>query len=90
MHILELDSSLYPNKPIYFSNGSLVGSGAEGYAELLKSFHALSSSIGNSVIPYQSYNVAATASQGYNLCYVPGSKVVTYATGATAGTNPKY
>lgn len=83
-----IGSSLFPNKPIYFNNGSLVGTGGEGYAELLKSFHALSSSIGNSVIPFQSYNVAATASQGYNLCYVPASKVISPANGAFTGTVP--
>jgi len=69
-----IGSSLYPNKPIYLTNGSLVGSGGEGYAELLKSFHALSSSIGNSCIPYSSYNVSAAPVQGFVQNYVPTPK----------------
>jgi hypothetical protein len=83
-----IGSSLYPNKPIYCNNGSLVGSGSEAYAELLKSFHALSSSIGNSAIPYQSYNVAATEDEGYKLAYVPGTKKFLAATATVAGTVP--
>jgi hypothetical protein len=66
---------IIPSKPVYLINGSLVGSGAEGYAELLKSFHALSTTIGNSAIPYNQYNVCATATQGWALAYVPNSKV---------------
>ena len=79
-----IGSSLYPNKPIYLTNGSLVGTGAEAYGELLKSFHALSSSIGNSAINFQSYNVAATATQGFNQCYVPGAKTTAANTMSTA------
>ena len=67
-------SSIYPNKPIYLNNGSLVGTFNEGYAELLKSFHALSASVGNSAILFNQYNVAATASQGAAAAYAPGSK----------------
>jgi hypothetical protein len=68
-------SSIYPNKPIYLNNGSLVGTYNEAYAELLKSFHALSTSIGNSAILAQNYNVASTASQGASAGFVAGSKV---------------
>jgi len=67
-------SSIYPNKPIYLINGSIVGSGSEAYAELLKSFHALSSSIGNSALPYSSYNVAATAGLGWARNFIPIAK----------------
>ena len=67
-------AQMYPNKPVYLCNGSLVGSGSEGYAELLKSFHALSTSIGNSAIPYQQYNVIGNAIQGWNAYYGPGAK----------------
>lgn len=73
-YYFRVGSSIYPNKPIYLNNGSLVGSFSEGYAELLKSFHALSASIGNSAITFNQYNVSATASQGATLAYVPGSK----------------
>jgi hypothetical protein len=69
-----IGSSLYPNKPIYLLNGSLVGTGSEAYGELLKSFHALSSSIGNTALTHQSYNVASTATQGFAVNYGPGAK----------------
>jgi hypothetical protein len=64
-YYFRIGSSVYPNKPVYLINGSLVGTGAEGYGELLKSFHALSSTIGNTALTYNSYNVAATATQGF-------------------------
>ena len=67
-------NSIYPNKPVYLINGSLVGTGAEGYGELLKSFHALSSTIGNTALTYPSYNVCATATQGWADNYLPGKK----------------
>jgi hypothetical protein len=67
-------SQIMPNKPVYLINGSLVGTGSEGYAELLKSFHALSTSIGNSAIPFNQYNVCATATQAWTAPYAPGSK----------------
>ena len=54
---------MYPNKPVYLMS-TTTGTGAEGYAELLKSFHALSSSNGNSALTYQNYNVATTAVAG--------------------------
>jgi hypothetical protein len=66
----------------------LTGSGSEAYAELLKSFHALSSSIGNSALTYQSYNVAATADKGWAANYVPGSKLPTATTAAANGVVP--
>jgi hypothetical protein len=69
-------SSIYPNKPIYLNNGAIVGSGAEAYAELIKSFHALSSSVGNTAILYNQYNVAPTAVNGWASNYVPGARNV--------------
>jgi hypothetical protein len=79
-----IGSSIYPNKPVYLINGSLVGSGAEGYAELLKSFHSLASVTGNTSIMNNQYNVCAgvpnvgnTASlpiQGWSIPYPPGIK----------------
>ena len=63
-----------PNKPISFQNGSLVGTFAEPYAELLKSFHALSSSIGNSCITFPMYNVQQTATQGVSGPCLPVNK----------------
>jgi len=67
-------SSIIPNKPIYLINGSLVGTGSEGYAELMKSYHALSTSIGNTAITFPQYNVCATATQGWSPPYAPGAK----------------
>ena len=68
-----IGSSIYPNKPIYLMNGYLVGNYSEAYAELLKSFHMFSSSIGNTAINYNMYNVAATASQGVSQNFVPAA-----------------
>ena len=88
-YYFRVGSQIVPNKPVYLINGSIVGTGSEGYAELLKSFHALSTSIGNSAIPYNQYNVCATATQGWALAFVPGSKVVatvdTYGNGFCIG-----
>ncbi len=69
-----IGSSVYPNKPVYLLNGSLVGTGGEAMAELLKSFHALSSATGNSSLNHTTYNVAATAQQGFSLPFYPGDK----------------
>lgn len=63
-YYFRVGSSIYPNKPVYLMS-STTGTGSEGYAELLKSFHALSSSIGNSAITYPMYNVAATSTFGW-------------------------
>jgi len=77
-------SSIFPNKPIYLINNNLVGNGAEAQAELFKSFHALSSSIGNSsILPYQ-YNVVSTtanlpASSVYLAAYSAGANDMTTA-----------
>jgi hypothetical protein len=66
-----------PNKPIYLTNSTLVGGGSEAYAELLKSFHSLQSSIGNSAIISNQYNVASTAAFGWTAPFLPGSKAST-------------
>ena len=87
-YYFRIGSSIYPNKPVYLTNGSLVGTGAEAYGELLKSFHALSSTIGNTALTHNSYNVAATATQGFALNYVPGSKSLAATTVAVAGVVP--
>lgn len=63
-----IGSSIYPNKPIYVLQN---GSASEAYAELLKSFHALSSSIGNSAITHEMYNVSATAVGPMSLYNIP-------------------
>ena len=50
----------------------------------LKSFHALSSTIGNTALTYNSYNVAATATQGFAQNYGPTAKTTAANTYATA------
>ena len=65
-------SSMMPNKPIYLLS-TQVGQGAEGFAELLKSFHALSSSIGNTSIVSPQYNTASTATLGWNVATPVGA-----------------
>ena len=73
-YYFRIGSSMYPNKPVYLMS-STTGTGGEGYAELLKSFHALSSSIGNSSITFQNYNVATTATVGFAAASVPAAKL---------------
>ena len=70
-----IGSSIYPNKPIYLINGSFVGTGGEGFAELMKSFHALSSTIGNTTLVAQQYNVLSNNApiQGWQACSLPGN-----------------
>ena len=72
-YYFRVGSSMYPNKPVYLMS-SQSGTGAEGYAELLKSFHSLSSTIGNSAIGMANYNVATTATLGFAQAFVPASK----------------
>lgn len=72
-YYFRIGSSMYPNKPVYLMS-STTGTGGEGYAELLKSFHALSSSIGNSAITFQNYNVAATATTGFAIASAPAAR----------------
>jgi hypothetical protein len=75
-YYFRIGSSLYPNKPIYLVNSSLVGTASEGFAELLKSFHALSSTIGNTTLVNNQYNVSATApaTAGFISGWTPVSK----------------
>lgn len=53
-------SSIYPNKPVYLFS-SQQQTGAEAYTELLKSFHALSSTNVNTSLLFNNYNVCADA-----------------------------
>jgi hypothetical protein len=71
-------AAVYPNKPVYLINGLLSGSGAEAYAELLKSFHSLASITGDPAIRANEYNVAASAYANgqWNLAYIPSSKTL--------------
>jgi len=75
-----IGSSVYPNKPIYCLNGTIVGTGGEPFAELLKSMHSFSTLVGNTAINPNQYQVIAgpTAAiggiQGWNQPFVPGAK----------------
>jgi hypothetical protein len=71
-YYFKLGSQVIPNKPIYLYNGSLVGNGSEAFAELQKSVHALSATIGNSAFNAQDYNVAVSAFGQWTTPYVPG------------------
>lgn len=73
-YYFRIGSSIYPNKPVYLINSNLTGTGAEGYAELMKTFHALSSSIGNSAITNAQYNVSTTAASGFAAEFGVGQK----------------
>jgi hypothetical protein len=59
-YYFKLGSQVIPNKPVYLYNSSLVGNGSEAFAELQKSVHALSSTVGNSAFDCTQYNVAVT------------------------------
>jgi hypothetical protein len=66
-------SSIYPNKPVYlFSSQQQTGS--EAYTELLKSFHALSSTQVNTSLLFNNYNVCADARGGWKVNHTPGSQ----------------
>lgn len=69
-----IGSSIYPNKPIYLVNGSLVGTGGEAYAEMLKANHSLSTTVGNSAITFSQYNVCQAVQRGWAAAFAPGSK----------------
>jgi hypothetical protein len=81
-YYFRIGSSVYPNKNVILMNGNNIGTGGEGYAELLKSFHALATNIGNSAIQNTQYNVCAGNTvggvaapiQGWNTAFVPGRK----------------
>ena len=66
-------SSIYPNKPVYLFS-SQQQTGAEAYTELLKSFHALSSTQVNTSLLFNNYNVAADARGGWKDNHTPGSQ----------------
>jgi hypothetical protein len=79
-------SSIYPNKPVYL-NSNQTQTGAEGYTELLKSFHALSSTQVNTSLLFNNYNVNATGSTGgggWRVNYSPGSQISRVGTFANA------
>jgi len=69
-----IGSSIYPNKMIYLNNGTTVGNGSEAFTELMKSFHALSSTLNNGSIQWNQYNVCATPRNAWIQNYVPASK----------------
>ena len=77
-YYFRIGSAIYPNKPVSLMNNNMVGTGAEGYAELIKSFHALSSTSGNPSFTHPQYNVCAgnngVGILGWNLSEKPGLK----------------
>jgi hypothetical protein len=76
-------SSIYPNKPVYLIS-SIQQTGSEAYTELLKSFHALSSTSVNTSLLYPSYNVCATATGGWRANNTPGDVTAKQGTHANA------
>lgn len=78
-YYFKVGSSIYPNKPVYLISNQQQ-SGAEGYAELVKSFHALSTTEGNPSILYNQYNVCSTLTGGWGLNYIPASQLTTAGT----------
>ena len=75
-YYFKLGSQIIPNKQIQlYNNGTLVGSGAEAFAELQKSFHALDTMHGNSAVTCAQYNViSANAQANWAVAYGPGLK----------------
>lgn len=82
----KIGSQLVPNKPVYLVNGTMASSGGEAFAELLKGFHALSSSVGNSAITSSMYNVATEATGGWALAYAPSSRASAVLPGTDANS----
>ena len=78
-YYFKVGSSIYPNKPVFLIS-SQQQTGAEGYAELVKSFHALSTTEGNPSLLYNQYNVCSTAVGGWALNYAPASQTTTAGT----------
>jgi hypothetical protein len=78
-YFFRVGSSIYPNKPVYLISGQQQ-TGAEGYAELIKSFHALSTTEGNPSILYNQYNVCATSVGGWAVNYGPAAQSTTAGT----------
>jgi hypothetical protein len=72
-YYFKLGSQVIPNKPVYLYNGSLVGNGSEGFAELQKSVHALSATVGNSAFNSNCYNVAVSANGQWSTFFGPGT-----------------
>jgi hypothetical protein len=71
-----IGAAIYPNKAVSLINGYQTGSGAEAYAELMKSFHSLASITGDPSIRSQEYNVCSTAYGQWGLANVPASKAL--------------
>ena len=69
-----IGAAIYPNKAVSLINGYQTGSGAEAYAELMKSFHSLASITGDPAIRTQEYNVCSTAYGQWGLANIPASK----------------
>ena len=65
---------MIPNKPVYLHNANTSSGGGEAFAEVLKSFHALSSTISNSAITSNNYNVMTTGVGAWATCSPPISK----------------
>ncbi len=76
-------SSIYPNKPVYLFSGQQQ-TGAEAYTELLKSFHALSSTQVNTSLSFNQYNVCADARGAWRVNSVPASQISNLGTHSNA------
>jgi hypothetical protein len=65
----KIADKMFPQKPVYLyngSNGTLIGSGAEAFAELSKSFHAIGSVLCNGSISHDMYNVSNVSIGNWN------------------------
>jgi hypothetical protein len=71
-----IGAAVYPNKAVSLINGYQTGSGAEAYAELMKSFHSLASITGDPAIRSNEYNVSADAYAvgQWKSAFIPASK----------------
>jgi hypothetical protein len=73
----KVGTEMIPRKPVYLLNGSFCGTGAEGFAEISKSWHALGSMVCNGSITHTMYNVSRDAISGFAAMYGPTAKNAT-------------
>ena len=76
----KIADKMFPQKPVYLyngSNGTLIGSGAEAFAELSKAFHAIGSVLCNGSISHDLYNVSNVAMGNWNQANTLSNAVAT-------------
>jgi hypothetical protein len=71
-YYFKLANQVIPNKPVNLYTNNLVGTGSEAFAELQKSLHALSSTIGNSSFTSKNYQVSVSEMGDWSTAFETG------------------